>query len=236
MSKLIVFNYLSEKITFTDNGWINATQTAKNFNKDVRGYTRSEQFKSYSEALMEDLNCANSTQLIKTFEGRDGGTFLHPKLAIDFARWISPKFAIWCDKQIAIILNSEGVRNPLKNTIEHAKRYELNKHNIPKGYFCMLKEMITDVILPLEMDGKDLIKSSLPDGSLGIGFCNYLRKLGYDTSNLKTYKHTFKDRITVEAKLYPNALYPLFKEFLDTWINGNGKKYFTERTILLLKK
>lgn len=32
------------------------------------------------------------------------GTWLHPKLAVIFARWMSPHFAVWCDKLIAQIL------------------------------------------------------------------------------------------------------------------------------------
>ena len=33
------------------------------------------------------------------------GTWLHPKLAVDFARWLDPKFAVWCDEQIEQILS-----------------------------------------------------------------------------------------------------------------------------------
>ena len=125
--------------------------------------------------------------------------------------------------------------NPLKNTIEHAKRYELNKHNIPKGYFCMLRELVTEVILPLELDKKDLMEGSVPDISLGLGFCSFLRKHGIETKNLKMYKHTFQDGRIVDAKLYPYSCYHLFKEFIDIWIEGKGKQYFTDRTISLLQ-
>ncbi|CAN0570007.1 unnamed protein product, partial [Ectocarpus sp. 12 AP-2014] len=31
---------------------------------------------------------------------RGGGTWLHPKLAVPFARWLSVDFKIWCDEQI----------------------------------------------------------------------------------------------------------------------------------------
>ncbi|PSJ79956.1 hypothetical protein C7N83_09155 [Neisseria iguanae] len=36
-----------------------------------------------------------------------GGTWLHPKLAIDFARWLNPHFAVWCDEQIEKILSGQ---------------------------------------------------------------------------------------------------------------------------------
>jgi hypothetical protein len=47
------------------------------------------------------------TDLVKIKRGRPdqgGGTWLHPDLAIEFARWCSPKFSIWCNEQIKEIL------------------------------------------------------------------------------------------------------------------------------------
>ncbi|MEF6041736.1 KilA-N domain-containing protein, partial [Escherichia coli] len=35
---------------------------------------------------------------------RGGGTWLHPKLAVRFARWLSVDFEIWCDEQIDAII------------------------------------------------------------------------------------------------------------------------------------
>ena len=37
---------------------------------------------------------------LKTKRGQGGGTWLHPKLAVRFAQWLDPKFAVWCDMQI----------------------------------------------------------------------------------------------------------------------------------------
>jgi hypothetical protein len=99
----------------------------------------------------------------------------------------------------------------------------------------MLKEMITEVIMPLELDGLDLMESAMPDGSLGKGFCKFLDANGFDVKNLPTYKHTLKNKIVVNAKLYPYTCYHLFKEFIDVWIEGKGKQYFTDRTISLLQ-
>jgi hypothetical protein len=111
MSNVVIKEYLSHKIIFTDDGWLNATQTAKNFGKDVRGYTRSEQYKGYVNAVAKHLNCDVQNLHIAKKGGNlsevEQGTFLHPKLAIDFARWISPDFAVWCDEQVANILNKK---------------------------------------------------------------------------------------------------------------------------------
>jgi hypothetical protein len=110
MSNVIVKEYLSHKIVFTSDGWLNATQTAKNYGKVAYEYLRSKAAKEYMEALAKHLNC-DTENLRITQKGNtsefEQGTFLHPKLAIDFARWISPDFAIWCDEQIANILNQK---------------------------------------------------------------------------------------------------------------------------------
>lgn len=49
--------------------------------------------------------------------GRSPGTWLHPKMAVAFARWLSDDFGVWCDLQIdAIIRNAiraEGGANLL---------------------------------------------------------------------------------------------------------------------------
>ena len=55
-----------------------------------------------------------------------GGTWLHPKLAIHFARWLDPRFAVWCDEQIEQILSgslkldnqtSADQRTPLRQAV-----------------------------------------------------------------------------------------------------------------------
>jgi hypothetical protein len=132
MSNLVVKEYLAHEIVFTDEGWINATKTAQNFGKDVRGYTRSEQYKSYIEALAEHLNCDVQNLHIAKKGGNlsevEQGTFLHPKLAVDFARWISPKFAIWCDEQIANILNQKVIPQSLPDALRlYADQLEKNE-------------------------------------------------------------------------------------------------------------
>ena len=48
--------------------------------------------------------------------GNNSGTWLHPKLAIDFARWLSPEFAVWCDAQIEQILGINEQQPPRLTT------------------------------------------------------------------------------------------------------------------------
>ncbi|MDQ1087190.1 hypothetical protein QE390_001736 [Siphonobacter sp. SORGH_AS 1065] len=42
----------------------------------------------------------HSDTLIKTINGGSNpGTWMHEDVALEFARWLSPAFAIWCNDQ-----------------------------------------------------------------------------------------------------------------------------------------
>lgn len=49
------------------------------------------------------LSLAKQTGLVRAKSGSSengGGTWLHPKLAVAFARWLNVRFGVWCDLQI----------------------------------------------------------------------------------------------------------------------------------------
>lgn len=107
--ELITKEFQELKIVFTNNGEINGTQTSKLFNKDIREFMRSKAYKEYVKALSVHLNC-DVGNLHITYKGnsaKEQGTFLHPRLLVFFARWLSPKFAVWCDELILNQLKSE---------------------------------------------------------------------------------------------------------------------------------
>lgn len=124
MSNLISATYQDTVILFQPDAYINATQIANKFNKKVKDYLKTDQTKNYISSLIkfskgakeyisnlcEVFKCEESA-LLKTKRGKyNGGTWLHPKLAIDFARWLNPDFAVWCDMQI------EKILHPVRNT------------------------------------------------------------------------------------------------------------------------
>lgn len=130
MNSQLQKTYLGKELVFSSDGWINATQTAKAFDKDIRQYTRSRRFKDYLAATCEYYS-KNEDDFIKTVKGNFNndtqnlhiaqggnksdvqnlhitqGTYLHPFLAVSFARWINPKFAVWCDDVMRQILTGE---------------------------------------------------------------------------------------------------------------------------------
>lgn len=116
------FNGIAVK--FTDDAYLNATAIAKQFGKVVKDYLKTERTQEYIIALSEAVKMASQSDGKKILSQNDlviikkgnsknfeQGTWLHPKLAIDFARWLNPKFAVWCDMQIEKILKG-GVAEP----------------------------------------------------------------------------------------------------------------------------
>jgi hypothetical protein len=113
----IVLAFEDATVTFTSDAYLNATQIAKHFNKRVQHYLDSDRTKEYIQELTKAANPAlNKNQLVIVKKGGkvgESGTWLHPKLTIDFARWLSAKFAIWCDMQIEKILHSNTATDNL---------------------------------------------------------------------------------------------------------------------------
>ena len=81
-------------------GFVNATQIAKANGKHLPHYMANERTKQYVQALSAVVGIP-TTDLIKTRQGGTPelqGTWMHPRLAVDLARWISPEFAVWMDE------------------------------------------------------------------------------------------------------------------------------------------
>ncbi|ENV7344561.1 TPA: KilA-N domain-containing protein [Neisseria gonorrhoeae] len=121
-----VLNFGNTPVSFRQDGFLNATAIASHFGKLPKDYLKSEQTQQYISALAENLSVrrkilteANQIVIVKR-GGSEQGTWLHPKLAIHFARWLNPKFAVWCDEQIETLLNgnvSDGIK-PAKTTAD----------------------------------------------------------------------------------------------------------------------
>ena len=104
---LTVMQYQSEHTIAFDfaNGqlMVNATEMAKPFGKSPTHWLRNKDTQEYVEAFKKRF--ANS-QSVQTVNGDNGGTWFHQKIAIRFAQWLSPEFAIWVDEKIEELLTT----------------------------------------------------------------------------------------------------------------------------------
>ncbi|MCY1558013.1 ORF11CD3 domain protein [compost metagenome] len=87
---------------------------AKRFGKEPHEWLRLPETIAYMDALAKS---GIFPELVRTKRGRSGGTWLHSKLAVAFARWLSPDFAIWCDLQIDALIHGEM---PIKQQFDQA--------------------------------------------------------------------------------------------------------------------
>ncbi len=93
--------------------FLNATKTAKTFKKDLSNWRRSSETIDYMDSLSRFVNLTERDLIITQVGGNDKnaqGTWLHPKLVIFFARWLSPDFAVWCDIQIEELLKNSSTQ------------------------------------------------------------------------------------------------------------------------------
>lgn len=111
MNQVQSFNFGNISVSFRDDGYLNATAIAAHFGKLPKDYLKTEQTQEYIVELADNLSkrrkiLLDKNQLVIVKHGGNArGTWLHPKLAIHFARWLDPKFAVWCDEQIEQIIS-----------------------------------------------------------------------------------------------------------------------------------
>jgi hypothetical protein len=96
-------------IQFTADAFFNATAAAKPFSKSPKDWLKTEETREYIFAIRRKI-LVEENQLVKVVNGapsNGGGTWIHPKLGVHFARWLNADFAVWADEQIALILSGE---------------------------------------------------------------------------------------------------------------------------------
>lgn len=106
---LQVYSYEGSNVTFSrgENVMVNATQMAKPFGKKAKDFIKLQQTKEFMQVLSEGKKIP-STELVQVTHGDNGGTWMHEDVAMEFARWLSPKFAIWTNDRIKELL-TQGV-------------------------------------------------------------------------------------------------------------------------------
>jgi hypothetical protein len=136
-TSIVEKNYQGLAVQFTGEGWFNATKAAERFEKEPFDWLNQRDTVEYVCALSEHMSISGflkefreikeldgkkasskakllrlckKTGLVKTKQGgyeNGGGTWLHPKLGIAFARWLDVHFAVWCDQQIDSLIRGE---------------------------------------------------------------------------------------------------------------------------------
>lgn len=105
---LQTFDYNDHPVTFEIGErqvTVNASEMARPFRKQPSDWTRLKQAEEFITSLSA-VRGIPRTGLVRVIRGGGGiqGTFFHEDVALEFARWLSPLFAIWCNDRIKELL------------------------------------------------------------------------------------------------------------------------------------
>lgn len=115
MTNLVKTEFDDIAVTFTEDAWFNATEVADKHKRRVIDWLQNSETQHYLAALAEILKVPK-VALLKIRRGRYGGTWMHPRLAVAFARWLDVRFGVWCDDQIFQILSGLHVHYDWKKS------------------------------------------------------------------------------------------------------------------------
>jgi hypothetical protein len=99
-SGLVVRTWNDAPISRRDSdGFADATAMCQANGKRWNHYQENERTTAYLQALAASLGIPADQLVITTTTGPNHlrGTWVHPRLAVDLARWLSPQFAVWMD-------------------------------------------------------------------------------------------------------------------------------------------
>ncbi|WP_082887888.1 KilA-N domain-containing protein [Eikenella sp. NML03-A-027] len=224
MNAIQSFQFNNIPVSFRDDGYLNATMIASHFGKLPKDYLKSEQTQQYISVLAENLSVRrkiltkeNQIVIVKR-GGIEQGTWLHPKLAVHFARWLDPKFAVWCDEQIEQILSgSPQTRKALPSGLTYEQQEQVKA----------LHRMLVGAV-PREHQAKlaitlwSSIKSKFKVGYKDVPPEQFLEVLSLmsrvavekgvqyseaDTVNLETVPKLFANQANIPFNLNRNAYY-----------------------------
>jgi len=105
MEKVYLFQTNPVAFQFDNEIMINATDMAKPFGKRAIDWLKLPSTKEFlatlSEVRKSHFGHNGSVELVKTQKGRTvNATWFHEDVALEFARWLSPAFGIWCNDRI----------------------------------------------------------------------------------------------------------------------------------------
>lgn len=232
--KNVVFKYGNANVTFLTEGEnvkVNATEMAKPFGKRPIDWLRLPSTVGFLKDLSEVRE--SHSDVIETVRGGDtggGATWMNRDVAIEFSRWLSNKFGIWCNDKILELLDKGSVslteheRKLFQTTI---KKLENRMEELaPDAEFGKSVRHNTDSI-PVTIFSDFLVSNGCNIGRNQL--YEFLRENGYvykkgeNDRNFPTRRST---KMRILETRYPSST----TEFGPTvYVTPKGIKYFLKR-------
>ena len=185
-----------------------------------------ELHKTYSaiyEVKSDSFNCETSSQLkpseiikqfVKTKRGRySPGTWFHPRLGIVYARWLSPRFAVWCDFQIERIIAQSHPRQGWFKERQNAA--------------ASFQAMCFALKFKAEREGKELENYHYSNEALLVNevLTGKREPIDWDVVNDKELLKLRNKVLNVNSALISAGTgYAERRDFLHRWIKTNGNQ------------
>lgn len=219
-----VYKYKGSNITFQlGNGdvMVDATQMAKAFGKKPSKWLELPSAKSFLLEL-QGVRKSDRSELIHTINGI--GTWFHEDVALEFARWLSPSFAIWCNDKIKVLLTSGQVT---LNTQDPLQLLKLAVSEIEKrdAQIALLKPKAEFMDRVMDADEKIDIGQAAKILELPFGRNTMFKKL--------REKGVFFKNKNEPKQAYINKKYFVLKE---KWISRNNHDSFLVIKVLVTQK
>ncbi len=137
-------------------GYLNLTALCRTFGKRSNDFMRRPDTRELLVALAERHPTAESF-VVKT-EGRYGGTWIHPELAVEAACWVNVRCKLWCQEIIKKIASGEKIlvdRIPAAPT--HAVVPQLTRVQIAERLLDAERDLESANQVIVEMNAKALM-------------------------------------------------------------------------------
>lgn len=218
----IVRHYDGHTITYREDGWFNATEAAAKYRKRPGDWTKLPEAKRYIAALQRSFR-GEKIPLLKIQRGGKGhsdSTWMHPKLAVTFSRWLDDDFAVWCDMQIDDIIRNKQDWTKLRHmSVASAKflhatiketREEAGKELKDRHFMCEHK--LVNYLLTGKFEGlkRDTLQGwqldfighfDMRDGALMLKGLDYQQRKTLLTSEAVVWKTANRHRIDAANEL-----------------------------------
>lgn len=215
-------------------GYINATKLAKAYEKKTgKKKTPNNWFENNrTNEFLELLSNKTGLEVYELVQKREE-TWIHPKIAVSFAMWLSPEFEMMVSEWVEqwMLTGKEPVQ-PSINEIHPYQRvwYQRlmlfeQKTKLPPGTWCVFEE-IGKLMRDLEAKQIPLHDRATIDISIGRAWCHWLRENRKDI-NFEQYVHFYPDKRGEQlANVYPFELLGEFRQWLqETYIPEKFPEY-----------
>lgn len=183
MNTSVVYDYKGSQISFMsgENVMVNATQMAKPFEKRPIDWLQNQSSIEYLNELSKVRKSTLADLVQVTKGGNNSGTWMHEDVAMEFARWLSPAFAIWCNDRIKELLKT-GVTTVSND--DEAIAYAMQVLNRRLEQAKAEKQQLEEKNAKLQPKADFADAAFATDDKVDIGMSAKILKLGFGRNTL----------------------------------------------------